>query len=57
MDLPGYDAWKTTPPEEPRCICNRDDCEECQQANAAEAAYDDAIDRAIDEAQEREWDR
>jgi hypothetical protein len=57
MDLPGYDIWKTTPPEDPRCTCNREDCEECEQAAAEEAAYDRHIDDKIDEAREREWDR
>jgi hypothetical protein len=54
MDLPGYDNWKTTPPEEPRCSCNRDGCEECEQANAQEDAYDRYIDARIDAALEGE---
>ena len=51
------DAWLTTPPEDPPCFCGKPGCEECEERERREDAYDRSIDQKIDEAREREWDR
>lgn len=56
-DLPGYDTWKTTPPDDQPCFCGEPDCEDCERREQAEAAFDRWVDQAVDEAREREWDR
>ena len=50
--LPGYDVWKTTPPEDPPCDCGREDCEECADRLDREDAYDRYVDQKIDEWKE-----
>jgi hypothetical protein len=55
--LPGYDQWLTTPPEEPPCVCNAPDCDECAARQEDEDREAWAVDMAIDERRELEWER
>jgi hypothetical protein len=55
--LASLDNWLTTPPPDSPCDCGKEDCEECEFCRRREDARDRAMDQAIDEAKEREWDR
>lgn len=52
-----YDDWRCTPPDDPPCVCNAPECEECQARQEAEDREAWAVDMAIDDAKERDWER